>query len=431
MKKIKICYILSGFFPDNKAGTEIYVKNLAKALPDGTFDVSILIPSMDVETEYEYEGLKVYTFLEEAVPGKKVFVGLADPPGLKSFTRRLIQISPEIAHFHTNNRIINSRHMNVARKLGMKIVFTAHLSGIFCHRGDLQYMAKEQCDGVVRELKCTSCVLHANGMGEKKAILTSGLVYLYNRLGMSKLFMSGFYLIRNKKKELQRMNHHCHSIIAISEWIENTYKANHIGEIILIPQAIDPGSLPASKQYHSGADRLRILFMGRLTYIKGLHILLSALSLHNLQSRVHLLIAGIRITTEEAYYNEMRLATKALDSSEWLENVPQHKLGELLGQTDVVCIPSLVAEMAPLSILEAASFQVPVIGTDLAGISDMVEEESSGLLFPFNNELALFNCIKRLLDEPELLERMRKNVQNSRPYAAMIAKHTDLYKDLL
>jgi glycosyltransferase involved in cell wall biosynthesis len=57
-------------------------------------------------------------------------------------------------------------------------------------------------------------------------------------------------------------------------------------------------------------------------------------------------------------------------------------------------------------VLEALAGGVPVIGSDIPGIRELVQHEETGLLVAPGDEAALAVAIDRLLDEPQLAERM-------------------------
>lgn len=63
-------------------------------------------------------------------------------------------------------------------------------------------------------------------------------------------------------------------------------------------------------------------------------------------------------------------------------------------------------DTAPLSILEALSFAVPVVTTPVGGITEMIADERSGLLVPHDDVPALAAALGRVLDDAALRERL-------------------------
>jgi glycosyltransferase involved in cell wall biosynthesis len=65
----------------------------------------------------------------------------------------------------------------------------------------------------------------------------------------------------------------------------------------------------------------------------------------------------------------------------------------------------------PLSIIEAYACGTPVVTTDPGGIPYMLEHERTGLLAPQRNPEALAAAAIRLLEDPELAERIVTNAR--------------------
>jgi glycosyltransferase involved in cell wall biosynthesis len=76
---------------------------------------------------------------------------------------------------------------------------------------------------------------------------------------------------------------------------------------------------------------------------------------------------------------------------------------------DVVVIPSTVSEGLPMVALEAMQLGVPVIGSSVGGILEIVREGVNGFLFPPKNAVALADCVQRLWDDTGLLGQMKAN----------------------
>ena len=53
---------------------------------------------------------------------------------------------------------------------------------------------------------------------------------------------------------------------------------------------------------------------------------------------------------------------------------------------------------------------IPVIGSDVPGISVVVKDGVNGLLFPRGDGKNLTRCLEKFLHEPDLLTKLRKNL---------------------
>jgi glycosyltransferase involved in cell wall biosynthesis len=86
-------------------------------------------------------------------------------------------------------------------------------------------------------------------------------------------------------------------------------------------------------------------------------------------------------------------------------------VGDFLQQADVLVTPSVPSqdgrkEGIPVVLMEAMSCGVPAIASDLSGIPELVEHETTGLLFPPGDDLALSKALESLYNDPLLRQRL-------------------------
>ena len=74
--------------------------------------------------------------------------------------------------------------------------------------------------------------------------------------------------------------------------------------------------------------------------------------------------------------------------------------------TDISCQPSLWQEANPLAVLEAMSMKLPVVGSNLGGMPEIIKDGQTGLLFPAGDVAALRQKLEALIADPELRVRM-------------------------
>jgi glycosyltransferase involved in cell wall biosynthesis len=73
----------------------------------------------------------------------------------------------------------------------------------------------------------------------------------------------------------------------------------------------------------------------------------------------------------------------------------------------VLAVPSIWFETGPQVVLEAHAAGVPVVGSDLGGIAERVQDGVNGLLVPPGDPLALAAALRSFVDDPDLLTRLR------------------------
>ena len=135
--------------------------------------------------------------------------------------------------------------------------------------------------------------------------------------------------------------------------------------------------------------------VGRLVHIKGHAVLVQALA--SLPNFVHLVIVGDGCELARLQAKAARLGVDGrlhfLGHRDDLEHV--------LPAFDVFCLPSL-AEGLPRSVLEAQSCDLPVVASDVGGLSEVMCART-GTLVPPADPVALANALQQILREP--LER--------------------------
>jgi glycosyltransferase involved in cell wall biosynthesis len=89
--------------------------------------------------------------------------------------------------------------------------------------------------------------------------------------------------------------------------------------------------------------------------------------------------------------------------------VDNQRIAAIYEQIDVLVVPSVWPENNPVTITEAMASGLPVIASDIGGISELVEHGVTGLLAPPRDPRALADIIERLLKDPDLRREMGQN----------------------
>lgn len=78
---------------------------------------------------------------------------------------------------------------------------------------------------------------------------------------------------------------------------------------------------------------------------------------------------------------------------------------EVLEALDAFCLTSL-KEGLPIGLIEAMSVGLPVVGTDVEGIREVIQDNRNGFLVKLGDTRALKDALKKLLSDPVLREQM-------------------------
>ena len=113
---------------------------------------------------------------------------------------------------------------------------------------------------------------------------------------------------------------------------------------------------------------------------------------------------------------------------------PWEEAMEVIKSSSVVVVPSRM-ESLPTVIKEAFYLNVPVVGTSVGGIPELISHDETGLLIPPENPEKIANAVNELLSNPEKAEKLAINgnnfVKNNMTWDVMLPKFIQFYKDLL
>ncbi len=167
------------------------------------------------------------------------------------------------------------------------------------------------------------------------------------------------------------------------------------------------GVVQADKLKKQCVSEKKILFVGQCSEYKGIEYLIQAVSLIAAEN-IALDIVG-NTSSDKKYFDYLQKIIK--------ENKLQMKVrfhGHIKNKTileqfyknaDIFVLPSLV-EGFGIVILDAMSFKLPVVASEIGAIPELVRDGDNGLLVLPKNAAALAEAIKRLIDSPALCKQL-------------------------
>ncbi len=175
----------------------------------------------------------------------------------------------------------------------------------------------------------------------------------------------------------------------------------------VIPYAVDlpHPSLLASRN----SGRTRLLYVGRLVERKGVRYLIEALAAlePGLHAEVTIIGDGPEREALESTARDLGVADRVTFRG-W---VTPEELDQAYSEATLFALPAVVdargdTEGLGMVLLEAMTYQLPVISTPLGGITDIVSDGETGLLVPPNDAPALARAITTLVTDKPLASRL-------------------------
>jgi len=180
------------------------------------------------------------------------------------------------------------------------------------------------------------------------------------------------------------------------------------GRVKVLLHSIDIERFPVTE---TNNKKYCCIYVGELSRLKQVDIIIKAFAkIHHSYSRTRLCIIGdgpLRQTLEQLT-GRLNI-TEAVNFTGLVDNVQP-----LLASAKMVIIAS-ESEGFPFALVEGMCSGLVPVSTPVGAIPDIITDGENGLLFANGDIDALAECIKRLLDEPELYNRLREKVIEQRP----------------
>jgi len=183
-----------------------------------------------------------------------------------------------------------------------------------------------------------------------------------------------------------------------SKTVQKNYKEKSNVNFIYLPAPLDSKKFEKIKEKKKKENQ--IIYIGRNSYEKGIDIL------KNSESKINGQII-------------------------YCTNFPWEKTMEILKSSKILVVPSRM-ESIPQVIKEAFFLKVPVIATDVGGVSEVVKNGITGILLPPENPKKLIDAINHLLENKSLSDKLTKNafdfITENFTWNVLLPKYIDLYE---
>lgn len=203
------------------------------------------------------------------------------------------------------------------------------------------------------------------------------------------------------------------------------------------------------ERYNIPTDLPYALFVGRITRQKGIiHLLRAA---EHLDENIGLVLCAGAPDTEEIAQEMQELVDKLKKKRShiyWIaEMVPKEAAIQLYSHAQVFCCPSIYEPFGIIN-LEAMACETPVVGSAVGGIKEIIIDEETGLLVPFEQQKQapfeavdpdryakdLATGINRIMKDDTLRESMakagRKRVEDYYSWTSIAKEVVKLYQSL-
>jgi len=436
---MNVIQALAWYFPDSTGGTEVYVSGLVDELP--AFGVTSTIAAARTGTQssdYVQDGVAVHRYPFAEMDDLAVARGERPHQNFDSFVAWLDRQPRGIYHQHSWTTSCGLLHIGAAKSLGFKTVLTVHVPGNICLRGTMMEFGSEPCDGRVVAERCASCWSQGRGLPRLAAQVLSRLPPIISRAayrsGAENRLLTAFGArewAAARRRQIEAMAKSADRIVAVCGWLADALRRNGVADakLVLSRQGIGRDLIGRTIPRSNSKGKFRLGFLGRCDPVKGLPVLLDAMNRLPRNLALELVIHAMANTEQDQRHRDALIAQTSGDPR--IAFVPPVAHGELptvLAGFDMLAVPSQWQETGPLVVLEAQACGVPVLGSDLGGIAELVTPGIDGHLVAFSDPVAWADAIRAAvagtlpcLGKPKTPRSVRTMADAAKDMAALYA----------
>jgi glycosyltransferase involved in cell wall biosynthesis len=414
---MRILQVLHWFLPQHTAGSEIYTYHLAQEL-DKRHEVAIYTREESErgtreELDETYKGLRVHRVYEPPPEGmlrldQRALRRFRNPAIERSFRTYLDRFRPDVVHAQHLFKL-SGNLIQIAQARGIRTVVTLHDYWFLCYNGQLLRPGLQPCTGPLGGLRCPGCA-------------ELPLAPAWRRVLSPLLWPLFLYRTRFLRRCLSQAD----ALVSPSAYLAGVFERHGFPlERILVS---DNGTnlswqAQAARPPH---EKLRFGYIGTLAPHKGVHILLEAFAgLETAEAELHVYGGA---GADETYARRLRERYGAI--AQFRGPFAHDQISDVLNAIDVLVVPSVWAENSPVTIHEAQIAGVPVIASDIGGMTALVREGRAGWLVPSGDIDALRHRLISLIATPEQLSDVQETMKPVKSIAAQARELEALYRRL-
>jgi L-malate glycosyltransferase len=233
------------------------------------------------------------------------------------------------------------------------------------------------------------------------------------------------------KRTLRSSNH----ITTTSQFLKKVvlnFNGKH-PQISVIPFGVDTAMFGFAERIP--AAEVKIGITKHLDQIYGVDTLIKAFdSLVKIHDNIQLIIAGDGPLRDEYQKLVKNLGLK--DKVKFIGHIDHSQMPQLLNSIDIAVMPSRSeVESFGVAALEASATGLPVVGTKVGGIPEVIIDGVTGFLVERENVAQLANILTKLIKDPMLRRQIgiagRQMVENRYPWHQSLLMMQNLYFEIM
>jgi glycosyltransferase involved in cell wall biosynthesis len=388
---MKILYLVHQFYPEYWTGTEKVVLKIASMMQQAGHYASVVAYSFKEDLcftqsmgnllfkEYLYNGIPVMALKHKLAP-ETVHTGIRDATMAELAKHILSAEKPDIIHIGHGMRV--NEFLFLAMDLKIPYIMTLTDFWWICPKFILVNSSGQLCKGPENGRDCARlCPEYPQD-------------FIGRRLNFARKALDG-----------------ARRLIAPSNFVANMFKAEFKDlKVEVINHGLSSNIIKRNTRRYQKGDELVFGYAGSFSRHKGIHLLIDAIKQIDSQS-VALKIYGSG--TDPKYTDELLEMAKGYRRIQFCGVFQAQEVGTVLGNIDVLVIPSTWFETYSLILHEALACNVPSIIPDGGAMAEKIKDGFNGFTFQMGDTASLKAVIENIVTNPLLLSNVKDNLKYS------------------
>ena len=390
----------------------------------------------------EYNGLKVRTVNNTFKDVKTFRDTYRNDHIAKAFGQYLDETKPDLVHFQ-HVTCLSTTCITETADRGIPVFYTLHDFWLLCPRGQLLRRDLGICDGPEPHL-CVFCNAYQLGVSPEAAGaryaripkrwprggLAGWLDEMKKRIARNS-FRGEADAAKQAAERLEHIMDVCRRVslfLAPSRFMMQTMRKLGLpGKIAYLDYGYDLSRLARFKRKES--PKIRFGYVGSIIPSKGVHVLIEAFRrVAAADAELRIYGAGYNFEGYENYEKELRAMAESDKRIIFAGPFDNANVKDVFSEFDVLVVPSIWYENAPLTIHEAIITGAPVITSDIGGMAEYVRNGVNGLTFRLGSARDLAKKIGMFAHDRSLLTKLRPDPSEVRGIEATAVDLEKLYR---
>ena len=402
---MRLLYVIHQFFPDCHSGTEQYCLAVAREARRRGDEVTVLSmhPCHEDEMppvrlfEQPYDGFRVIRLNHWRRMNPNDVLRDYENRHLDGWFQKVLEdVRPHAVHFF-HLRQLGSNLIGVARRHGVRTVVSLMDFWYLCPRFTLLRPDGGLCDGppdggagcVRCEFPDLTGTTPTAGSPAASDAAPDRLRALLDRAGVQRRNLAG-----------------ADAVFAPSRFLADLFVRNGVPRerIAALPYGLEPDRIVPIRVTRPRSP-LRLGFCGVLSPWKAPHLAVEAVlgSDLDVELRIH---GRHQEPMFQDYIDTFRSRAAADRRIHFMGPYGAEAAPQVFADMDVLVVPSTWYENTPFVILEAFAAGVPVLASDLGGLTEVVQRGRNGELFRAGDADSLRAAIERIVADPDWFARL-------------------------